>query len=146
MKRKNKVFSIFLYFFTIALAIFDGMLLQNYFNNHDITAKTFNKEADIFLIGNNISKEINYFFKFNLSNTGKKLSLEQLKQEGGVCEHYSQYAVSRAKNMGVYGKMVTIEGNGKLRHAFAVISNSHGYCIIDEQSVRCQHLEFENVK
>ena len=85
-----------------------------------------------------INKEIKSFYNYNESYTGK-YNLEELKETGGVCWHYSQYAYDRAIEEDMYAKQVTILVNNSkwTNHKFTVISNKAGYCIVDQINYVC---------
>lgn len=84
-----------------------------------------------------LNNEVNSFFIYNISNLNNELSDEQLKTEGGVCYHYANYYNKRASELGFNTKYVSIDTANKISHAFSVISDGTGYCIMDQTKYWC---------
>lgn len=95
------------------------------------------------LMNNVISyvNEVRGWYKYNISNVGKELTLEELKIQGAVCYQYSKYYMNRGREDGYAAKIVTID-TGKDAHSIAIISNEMEYCIIDQRYCWCR--EFGN--
>lgn len=91
-----------------------------------------------------LRNELSEFYFFNDSNTGKNLTLAQLKQEGGVCTHFSRWYTQRFKEIGgFYTKEVSIDLTPEDAHRFVVASYNTTYCIIDQLAPPyCQELKF----
>lgn len=90
-----------------------------------------------------LRNELKTFYKYNSSNIGKKLSLEALKEQGGVCEHYSQWYKSQIDSLkGFYGKEVIVDIDEEVAHQLTVISNEEGYCILDQTIINCFPLKY----
>ena len=66
--------------------------------------------------------------------------VDDLKSKGGVCWHYSRYYTDWADDIGFYSSEVTVDINDTTRHRFAVISNDEGYCLLDQNTIKCQGL------
>jgi len=77
-------------------------------------------------------EELKGFYYYNISNIGKKLDFETLKQEGGVCSHYADWYIKKGEELGFYTKRVIIKTNKKTSHAFAIWSDEEGYVILDQ--------------
>jgi len=82
------------------------------------------------------------FFKYNISNAGKKLTLEELKDQGGVCSHYSKLYIDLARADGFDTEYVKFKA-GNESHAVAVIANEKGYCIADQRMGWCTNFAFQ---
>jgi len=102
----------------------------------------FGLDTDISTLGYDLNKDVQSFYKYNISHIFDKLSIDQLKEDGGVCWHYADYYVEKAKEQGVYAQRITIPTNDTFNHAFAVISNNNGYCLLDQVNIEC--IEFDN--
>lgn len=84
-----------------------------------------------------LKAELSEFYNYNPNNLGVELSFEELIEQGGVCSHYSDWYNSRAEDLGFYTERVIIDVNEELAHAFSVISNDEGYCILDQLNIWC---------
>jgi hypothetical protein len=76
------------------------------------------------------------WYVYNLSNVDKSLTEDELRIQGGVCSHASNWYISEAKQLGYYG--ATCEFRAKdmsVGHVFAVLYdvNLNEYCILDQQ-------------
>jgi len=82
---------------------------------------------------------VSTFFFYNISQKGKTLTEEELKQSGGVCSSASEYYKQKAESLGFYGTtcdMDVYKSNGTLhRHEIAIISNYEGYIILDQKDL-----------
>lgn len=92
-------------------------------------------EDDIFLDAHCINEYVKSFYKYNISNSGKDLSFEELKEVGGVCSHWSEYFCSVGNSLGYYTSTpdfkTRIEGDYLIYHQVCIWSNSQGYIILD---------------
>lgn len=84
-----------------------------------------------------LQSELKTFYNYNLSNRGLDLTLEELKRDGGVCWHYSNWYATRMKELGFYGTEVSIRNSKEDTHKFAVASNEWGYCTLDQTKISC---------
>ena len=84
--------------------------------------------------------ELMTFFKFNLSQVGKKLTNEQLKESGAVCEQYSDWYEDNLINLGFKTKTIDIEGDD-IAHRITLAWNSElnggNYCMLDQLNYQC---------
>jgi hypothetical protein len=88
--------------------------------------------------------ELKEFWYFNESNIRNKLTQEELKEEGGVCWHYSDWYVEEAKKKGLMGKKIEFWGSGEVGHSVAIIYDKDidQYCLVDQTSTpKCNKLE-----
>lgn len=94
--------------------------------------------------------ELSSFYKYNISNANKTLSIEQLKTEGGVCDHYAKWYISQFNDSDTYTQEIdmlvgyentTEFGYALIGHSIAIVSNLEGYCILDQLSVRCKEFK-----
>ena len=92
-----------------------------------------------------LNDEFNDWFNYNESNTGKELTLSELKEQGGVCSHAAQYYVDSAKSLGLDASYVRFQGGQTdVGHAIALVYSTDGkeYCILDQYSiVGCKSLQ-----
>lgn len=94
------------------------------------------------------------FFKYNESNIEKELSFNELKNQGGMCESWSDYFCSLGDEFGFYTKKVYLdtgfckfefEGeyrNWKMNHAICFWSNKNSYAKFD--GLNLDTFEFNN--
>lgn len=70
---------------------------------------------------------------FNISNTGKDLTFEQLKEQGGVCIHYSLLYKLAAEELGFVAELEIVDMRDKeFDHVYTRISDENAYCILDQ--------------
>ncbi len=92
---------------------------------------------DIFDTSLCLQRNVMSFYKYNVSNVGKELTFEELKEQGGVCSHYSNLYYQAGLELGFHSKEVDIEVDEDGSHIFTIISNSDGYCKLDERDTTC---------
>jgi len=81
-------------------------------------------------------------YHYNESNIGVSLTFEELKEQGGVCEHYSILYINSARALGFVADYVVIDIKNETYHMVAVISDETGYCILDQEFLlACVELE-----
>lgn len=77
------------------------------------------------------------FYKYNISNTGKRVTFKQLEEEGGVCSQWADLYQAMAELDGFYGQTVLIPYTNDSGHAIALVSNQEGFCTIDQTNYLC---------
>lgn len=87
-----------------------------------------------------LNSQFKEFFVYNLSQKNSKLTLEQLKKDGGVCSHASKYYSDNANDLGFFGTTCSFNvskenGTITVRHQIAIISNSSGYVVLDQRNI-----------
>lgn len=116
---------------------------------------------DIFTSSYCLENELNTFFNYNISQTGKELNLSELKEQGGVCEDYSGWYKDNFINLGArenkqitwqpkekinpefYISEIVFSINNETAHVISIVSNKDGYCILDMLNVECWRFENE---
>lgn len=89
-----------------------------------------------------LNKNVKSFYKYNESNIGKKLTFDELREEGGVCVHYSDLYTEAAKALGFKTKSVIVDMRNKpTDHIFMVMSDETGYCIMEQEHSICVDIE-----
>ncbi len=88
-----------------------------------------------------LQNELVEFYKYNLSNMKTELTLEQLKEVGGVCWHYADWYKENIESLGFYAKTVTFDMNDTLLHRVTIASNMDAYCVLDQLNVKCTRME-----
>jgi len=83
----------------------------------------------------------NQFYKYNIDNIGKELDFQTLKNDGGVCESWSNYYDEIGRKLGYNTEEIIIKTSEDLYHQFSIWSNEDKYCIIDQTSVYCIDLQ-----
>ena len=80
-------------------------------------------------------------YKYKVREDIEKPTLEELKEEGGDCKNWAELYMKHIDNLGFNSERPVIITSDKSRHTFAVISDSSGYCILDQRNVRCVKLQ-----
>ena len=91
-------------------------------------------------LAKNITLEINDFYNYNISNIDVPYGEDYLREYGGVCWHYSEFAYRIGiENIEreIFSQKVIIHINKTRRHQFTIISNKGGYCVIDQTNYFC---------
>ncbi len=89
---------------------------------------------------------VNQIFKYKVRDDSENPSLEELKEEGGDCLNWAKFYVQHIEALGFEAKMPLISTGNKTSHAFAIISDKTGYCILDQRKVRCLGLTDSSLK
>lgn len=134
----------------IFVSIMAGLLVTlGWFANDAIKQSNFLLQEDIY--SNNtectglgmedtsecLRQQLSSFYKYNLSQTGKKLTNEQFITEGGVCTHASQWYSEKLNKLGYDSQKVSITKNETSGHVFTVMESDEGYCILDQHLRWC---------
>lgn len=87
-----------------------------------------------------LNNELSSFYFYNLSQIGKKLTDEELKENGGVCTNAAEYYKEKAESLGFYGSLCDMNIYTDLSgvnhwHQIAIISNEDGYVVLDQKSI-----------
>ena len=111
--------------------------------------------GDIFNTSHCLRNELSEFFKYNISQIGKSLNLSQLKESGGVCDHYSKFYKDNFIKLGAreveqrtsfkfeatkplyYVSEVIFPTDNKTSHVVTIVSNNEGYCVLDQMTIKC---------
>lgn len=83
-----------------------------------------------------LNNNFNSFYKYNITNKGKKITEEQLYKEGGVCSHASDWYKIRFDALGFNAKKIDIYSNDS-GHEFIVAYDEglNNYCVIDQREI-----------
>ncbi len=95
------------------------------------------QNLDLFNSAKCLHKNVGAIYGYNISNVGRDLTFEELKQQGGVCTHYSSLYYEAGKELGFYAEEVVIYMDDYTGHIFTVISNADGYCLLDGEIIEC---------
>ena len=110
-----------------------GWVGNMYYHENLVGMSGIGNESDLFGYSRKLSNEVYGFWKWNMSNIGNDLTIEELKEEGGVCWHYADYYFNKIVNeTDFYVKKVRIKSNETISHEFTVVSNEEGYCVLDQ--------------
>jgi len=105
-------------------------------NENDIINACKNKS--IFDAGMCAKSIVHANFYYNISNIGRDMTWEELKEEGGVCKQYAELYEEIGDELGFYSKkfVFTTSENSTLtkKHAIAIWSNEEGYVVLDQQT------------
>lgn len=90
---------------------------------------------DLFKTAWCLNKNVKTFYSYNISNIGKVLTFDQLKVEGGVCEHYSALYQYLAEQLGYEGETIDFfPSDLEIGHTFFIMYNKEGYCVLDQNA------------
>lgn len=81
--------------------------------------------------------ELSKWYKYNISNVGKRLTEYQLVNEGGVCIHYSDWYKKELELRGYPTQVKSFIINDTNTHVVAVSANEEGYCVLDQLNIGC---------
>jgi hypothetical protein len=116
---------------------------------------------DMFETAECLRGELIKFYFYNISNTEKELTDEELKNSGGVCRHYADWYRNRFISLGAelseegdiyyfeknsskfYVKEIIIPMTNDSSHVFTVVSSSKGWCALDMEDVVCLKRGFQ---
>lgn len=84
-----------------------------------------------------LNEEFNSFYFYNISNSGKSLNEEELKEEGGVCSHASKWYKERLQSMGFRAKEEKVFVNQTVGHVYTRFEAEDAYCILDQTDIFC---------
>ena len=119
-----------------------GALFERWDGNIDLSSKT-DTSSNYSLEEYSLVAldELKTFYKYNSSNVGEDLTDEQLKTEGGVCDHYATWYVNKFKENGFEGKEIDLYGDTR-GHAIALVwdNNLTEYCLLDQLERSCIRL------
>ena len=146
MEREN-----WMLFIIMGLMFLEGIILSQIYNgmiktdSNELEYKDSNcSNLDLLNTSYCLREELKTFYKYNLSNIKTNLTLEQLKEFGGVCWHYSQWYFDNIGN-NFYKEQVRIttyeNENVNEGHKFTIISNKEGYCTLDMLDVQCHRFK-----
>jgi len=123
-------------FFMVTLILKNSNQKKYNFTVLDLNDSNFAEDcdgSDLFNFSYCMHSYVSEIFKYNISNIDKKLDFNQLVKEGGVCSHYTGLYIDNAKKNNFTANDVIINPRkGDIGHEFAVISNSQGYCLLDQ--------------
>lgn len=101
-----------------------------------------------------VQEYVKTFYLYNISNVNKELTFDELKEQGGVCSHFSELYCQIGKELNfstLYedriktGKQfLTINNETKLRdtsHAICIWSNEFSYIILDQKEIVIANFE-----
>jgi len=159
MKFYNILFMLVL-MFSMILNIY--LIIDNPNNSINLGEKDLNcSNKDIFTTSHCLGDELNEFYNYNISNVGKGLNLSELKEQGGVCEHYADWYKDNFINLGAeqnkqiewqpiqktnpkfYISEIVFSIDNETAHVISIVSNKEGYCLLDMLDVNCWRFENE---
>jgi len=84
---------------------------------------------------------ITSIYKYKIRKDIENPTLEELIEEGGDCEDWTELYMKYIDNLGFDVKGVIIKFGEDRGHTFAVISDGTGYCLLDQMVIDCYELE-----
>ena len=112
-------------------------------------------KTNIFSISKCLKNELKEFYDYNISQVRKQLNITQLKESGGVCDHYSQFYKDNFIKLGAreveqrtsfkfettmppfYISEIIFPIDNETSHVISIVSTSEGYCLLDQLNVEC---------
>lgn len=138
----------------MAIIFLAGAILE-YNNNLQVSFKVSEKEVQDYQECVNLSLEdtayclrdyVSTFFNYTSREDIEK-TLEDIKQNGGDCYDYSMLYKRVGESLGFYSYKFVVDADKDNAHAFAVISDDTGYCLLDQiNKPDCTFYEIENEK
>lgn len=154
------------YIFVIVIlvnAILIASLFSIYASGINVKEKSdiYNKCSNLDLLTTSkcLNEDLRIFYKYNLSNVEKQLSLDELKNQGGVCKNWADYIVDKFIELGsrenkegkpiimeskpykFYVKEVNIQIDNETSHVITIASNSQGFCLFSNANYQCWRFE-----
>jgi hypothetical protein len=113
----------------------------------DSSIDSFIQEDNIILENcNNLSLEetakclnnyVKTIYKYKKTDDKKEITLEELKQNGGDCLNWAKLYISLIDDLEFYSSLQIIDIDETTAHAYAVISDNTGYCILEQKNMEC---------
>lgn len=88
-----------------------------------------------------LNRHVNSIYKYKVTPDIKKLTVEELEEKGGDCNNWADLYIGYAEYLEFNTKKVIVNTGGFTQHAFAIISDTGGYCILDQREITCTILE-----
>ena len=141
-KKKKKLKKIIkvLFFVVVGLLLICVLINVSYKDKEIIVIESITEgcyDLNIFDSALCLQKNVKSFYNYNISNEGKDLTFEELKQYGGVCTDYSSLYYNAGEELGFYVEEVLINKDENIGHAFTVISNVDGWCFLSGKNAGC---------
>ena len=142
----------------IALIIVGGILWANNINNYLIEETDIEDPSPVYSttrdykftdsqLEKDVLKYMDYiepYYYYNYSNRLSALTIEKLKEQGGVCRHYAYWYIDLAKQDGYYAYKERTDWRDGTAHAKAKITSVEGNyyieCYIDQTTYWCNKL------
>lgn len=136
-------FFLFLFYFCMV-----GALITFFYGLDDYYSVTVlpSSEEDIVQSCSNLSLEqtatcleesIRPFYKYRENPDNNTLTFRQILLEGGDCRDYSLLYESLGQGLGFYNEGIKIDVTIDSAHRIAILSDSTGYCILDQLVKDC---------
>jgi hypothetical protein len=140
-KEKRQLMVLLMVLLISGIGIGAGVVkLAESYSTRNILGKVFPENCsglDLIKTANCLQGKLIDFYYYNITNTGKELTFEQLKEQGGVCSHYSEWYSNQAEQLGFNADKVIFQYSPTERHEISIISDSTGYCTMDQLNVNC---------
>lgn len=78
---------------------------------------------------------VSTFFIYNVTEDSINLTDDDLMARGGDCKDWSEYYIRHLKQYNATSIQVNVSEN--VAHRFVIVSNSVGYCLIDQTNYYC---------
>lgn len=143
MKTRSIIFIILILLFAlVGLYVLTSLLYNLYLDGSVNVVTNIQEQDDIVEACNNLtlsetagclSENVKTFFYYNQSNIGRMLTFDEVKEQGGVCNHYTEIYKYAFEKLGFKTKTIDIfPQDNAIGHTFLVAFNDDGYCILDQ--------------
>ena len=146
MEYKELIIDCIFFVFVISCSFMLGYLLnETNFNLSEINDTNLSEITNIESCQNKTLEESAYclrdyvksFYKYNVTDDSKNLTINELKEVGGDCRDFSLLYEQLAEQLGFYADTKPIYTN-EFGHRFAIIWNENlDYCILDQMIIKC---------
>ena len=146
---KEKIINVILIFLMAMSSISLGFIARDEINS--LIRKVTSKEVEtpdqcanlsMMKTAHCLNDYVNSIFIYKETKDIEKLTLDELKEVGGDCKNWAELYMDFTEDLGFNAEGVVIYTSEESRHAFAVISDKTGYCILDQMSVECFKLDY----
>ncbi len=84
-----------------------------------------------------VMKHVDRFYFYIIRKDDENISFETLMNDGGDCLNWANFWEHVATELGYDVTPIHIDVDEKTAHRFSIISNSEGYCRIDQTNIEC---------
>lgn len=90
-----------------------------------------------------LNSYVRNIYSYNVTDDDINLTLEELKEKGGDCKNWAELYYDMALDLGFNVEMPIISTRKGYAHAFTIISDGTGYCLLDQRHVNCWEIKGE---
>jgi len=153
----NKVEKAGLVFFMVSVAISIGLIMWELVDlkkdmvliredDYNFLESPLNETKDIIYncagmnvqdTGRCLNRQVKEIYKYNVTDDSVNMNFTELKERGGDCKDWHDLYSSMAIKLGFNSTKVRIHVRNNTAHAFTIISDEEGYCLLDQRKYFC---------